>query len=123
MIAISESQMVEYRATAAKRKRWEAERLAQRHQFAWEIAQRAATILKAEFGAKRVCVFGSLLEQSQFHTNSDIDLAAWGIDEKLYLRAVSRLLSLSPEITFDLVRMEEATSALSKHIVETGIAL
>jgi predicted nucleotidyltransferase len=122
-LLISDVEMALYRATAAKRKLGEHEELRRRREFAWELAQRGALLLKEEFAATQVILFGSLLSPTLFHTASDIDLAAWGIDEHCYLRALSRLLSLHSEILFDLVRMEESPSHLVLHIEKNGVRL
>jgi hypothetical protein len=41
-----------------------------------------------------------------------VDLAVWGLDERDYYRAVSRLLDLDFDISIDLVEAELASSAL-----------
>jgi predicted nucleotidyltransferase len=104
---------------AARRKQLEARRAQ-----AWEVARRGATLLKKEFGAKRVVLFGSLPRgPSQFHAHSDIDLAVWGLDERFYLRAVGRLLDLDPKFEVDLLETEFARPALQKAIERDGIEL
>lgn len=50
--------------------------LAERYEAAWKIAKKAATVLKNNYGARRVVVFGSLTERSAFTRWSDIDLAS-----------------------------------------------
>jgi predicted nucleotidyltransferase len=87
---------------------------------AWRVARKAAKILKAEFDAKKVAVFGSLLHPSLFHTKSDIDLAVWGMDDKKYYRAVSILLDIDPTISLDLVCVEDARPALRNVIEKEG---
>ena len=56
---------------------------------AWEIAQQLAKILYTQFNAQDVYLFGSLTDRAQFHSRSDIDLAAWGLAEARYLTAVA----------------------------------
>lgn len=73
-------------------------------------------LLKGEFGATQVAVFGSLVQPHLFHGRSDIDLAVWGINGRDYYRAVSRLLSLEPEISVDLVEVEHASPRLQEKI-------
>jgi len=117
---IPEATMALYRASAAKRQA-EAEQLLQgRFARAWRVAGQAAELLKTEFGAQRVVVFGSLLQPELFHVRSDVDLAAWGIDEQFYYRAVAQLLSLDPEISLDLVRVEDASPSLQATILRDG---
>jgi predicted nucleotidyltransferase len=97
--------------------------LAGRHARAWDVARRGAQMLKDQFGAARVAVFGSVLRPEFFYERSDVDLAVWGLDERLYLRAVSRLLDLDPEISVDLVEMEFAPSRLREAIEQEGMIL
>ena len=49
-----------------------------RRRKAWFVAERAAQLLREQFGAQRVVVFGSLAHEKGFGRWSDIDLAAWG---------------------------------------------
>ncbi len=48
----------------------------ERFEQAWEVAYRAARLLRERFGATRVVVFGSLAHRAWFRPWSDIDLAA-----------------------------------------------
>ncbi len=63
-------------------------------------------MLKSQFAASGVVVFGSLLNEN-FHESSDIDLAVWGLPEKVYFQAVSQLNSLS-DFQIDLVEIQYA---------------
>jgi len=61
------------------------EELKKRYKRAWNCAREAATLLKRDYKAKKVWVFGSLVDESRFNIWSDIDLAADGIpDSKFY---------------------------------------
>ncbi|NJK51819.1 MAG: nucleotidyltransferase domain-containing protein [Acaryochloris sp. RU_4_1] len=99
--------MQQYILTARMRQHQRLTELHQRKMQGFAIAQTAAQLLKAEFAAARVVVFGSLLSE-YFHETSDIDLAVWELPEKSYLKAVGRLLSLS-EFEFDLVEAQYAS--------------
>ena len=112
-----------YAATAQTRARARRERLEARRQRSWALAQRSAARLKDEFGASRVTVFGSVLRPSLFHERSDVDLAVWGLDEHLYLRALAALLDLDPEISVDLVEAEQARPELLQAIERDGLLL
>jgi len=120
---VTAEEMAAYRATA--RLRWERKEResAWRREQAWRVAHRAARLLKEQFGARRVAVFGSLTRKSLFHPRSDVDLAVWGLDERVYYRAVSRLLSLDPSVSVDLVEAETARPALKAAIEREGITL
>ena len=107
------------RARAAARRK----ALEPRRERAWEVARRAAALLKQEFGATRVVLFGSLIWPRLFHARSDVDLAVWGLDERLYFRAVTRLLDLDPEIEVDLIEGEHASASLRAAIEEDGVEL
>ena len=112
-----------YKQTAQKRWAKKQEELACRRERAWSLARQAADLLKTQFGGGQVAVFGSLARGDLFHHLSDVDLAVWGLDSTLYLRAVAQLLSLDPTISIDLVIMEEASSSLQSVVQKEGILL
>ncbi len=112
-----------YRAVARQRGANEKKQLLRRYQQAWEIAEKGAQLLKKEFHAKEVFVFGSLVHKELFHMKSDVDLAVRGLDEKRYYRAVSRLLDLDADIQTDLVMTENASESLRTRIEKEGIAI
>jgi predicted nucleotidyltransferase len=87
-----------------------------RFQQAWEVAKRGASILKKDFGAKKVILFGSATQPHLFHLRSDVDLAVWGLAERDYFRAVGILQSLEPTIEVDLILAEEASPRLTESI-------
>jgi len=120
---ITPEQMAVYQATARRRRQQKAQALAARHQRAWQVAREGAQLLKERFGAKRVVVFGSALFPEKFYVRSDVDLAVWGVPERLYYRAVSRLLSLDPGISVDLVEAELAPPELLATIEREGVVL
>ena len=120
---ISSEQMAVYRATARQRHQQKVRDLALRHQRAWVVAKQASQLLKEQFGAERVAVFGSVLSDRRFHQRSDVDLAVWGLDEKVYYRAVSRLLDLDTTISVDLIETELAPPALQAIIEREGVTL
>jgi predicted nucleotidyltransferase len=114
------ARMDAYQLTAQKRLQQQQEVVTQRREKAWELAKTAAALLKEEFGAARVAVFGSLVHPQLFHRRSDVDLAVWGLAGIEYYRAVSRLLSLDPDISFDLVEVEHASPRLREKIEREG---
>lgn len=115
---ISPAKMAVYRKQARLREKKTQADIAARHARAWEVALQAAHLLKTEFGASRVAVFGSLLYPERFHLRSDIDLAAWDVQH--YFRAVSRLLDLAPEFEIDLVPMEDAREGIARVVLREG---
>ncbi len=122
-LKVTPAEMAVYRATA--RRRWEQEQqeLTQRQERAWELARQVATLLREQFGATRVVVFGSLAHQAWFSPCSDIDLAAWGIPADRFYRAVAAVISISPDFKVDLVDPEDCQLAVRRAIEREGIDL
>ena len=87
------------------------------------LARKAAGLLKSEFGAARVVVFGSLAHEDWFTAWSDVDLAAWGIPPSRYFEAVAALTGLSPKIRIDLVDPESCPPRLRDTIEREGVEL
>jgi predicted nucleotidyltransferase len=85
----------------------------------WKVAQQAARILKNDFGATRVVLFGSLLHADLFHSRSDIDLAVLDV-QKLY-SAVSRIMDIDPEFHIDLIPIEDTSLDLLQVIETEGM--
>ena len=81
--------------------------------------------MRREFGATRVAVFGSLVEDGgrTFGAGSDIDLAAWGVAADDYCAAVSRMQRIAGEFAVDLVAMERCPSHLEASIADHGQAM
>lgn len=90
---------------------------------AWDVAKQATVLLKHEFGAERVMLFGSLARDEPLSSHSDIDLAVWNLDEHLLYRAVSRLLEIDPSVSVDLLRIEDASVDLQCVIAAEGVLL
>ena len=91
-----------------------------RRLHAWRVARKAAKILKTEFGAEKVMVFGSLVHPALFHERSDVDLAVWGLTGREYYRAVSVLLDIEPSISIDLIAFEDVRRAVQDAILKDG---
>lgn len=111
-----------YRQALLRLKEAEQARARKRADQALAIAREAAGILRQEFGVRRVWLFGSLA-RGRFDAGSDIDLAVDGIDGKLFLRALGRLLGLDPEFPIDLVDLREARAGLRRAVKSEGIPL
>ncbi|MCI0530265.1 MAG: nucleotidyltransferase domain-containing protein [Nitrospira sp.] len=87
------------------------------YQQAREAAEACIRVLKEQFGAREVYVFGSLAGQSPWHSRSDIDLAVEGLPPKEYMRALSTLWELLPEgLELDLITLEDAPPELVARI-------
>ena len=109
-----------YRRTARRRRADAEYRPQQRLSQAWAVARKAADLLRECFAAQHVTAFGSLVHPERFHTRSDVDLAAWGLDERDYLRAVAAVTGLDREISVDLIAVEEAPQSLRERIEAEG---
>jgi len=115
--------MEEYKRTARARHRAERKRRDAQHTRAWRLARQAATLLKAEYGAQRVMVFGSLTHPDRFTQWSDVDLAAWGLTPTNWLRAIGAGKGLSREIELNLVDVACCSPELLAMIERDGVLL
>ncbi len=84
----------------------------------WEVAEKAASLLRNRFRAERIVVFGSLIRPEDFDERSDVDLAVRGVSDGDYLRAVAAVTGLDSEITVDLIRLEQASPSLCRQVEE-----
>ena len=112
-----------YRLSEAVERREKAKDVAVdvRKREAWGIAGTAAQLLRKEFGAQKVVVFGSLAHEKGFGLWSDIDLGAWGIPPEKFYSAVAAATGLSPFFKIDLVDVAECRPTLQKVIEKEGI--
>jgi predicted nucleotidyltransferase len=102
----------------------EREALVARFKFARSAADRAAKLLVEDFGAQRVYLFGSLLDEEKFMIHSDVDLAVEGLDPGLYFRALNKISMLANRgISIDLVPIEDAHDFIRARIYSEGIIL
>ncbi|AFY73454.1 putative nucleotidyltransferase [Synechococcus sp. PCC 7502] len=116
--------MQSYILTARAKEQANSKALEYRRSQAMEVAQEAAKILRSQFGATRVVLFGSVLSDPAnygFHQGSDIDLAVWGISDRLYFKAVGKVQGLS-EFAIDVVEPEDAPSYILEAIAK-GVEL
>ena len=111
-----------YRAAARRRHQAERRTLAQREQQAWELARRAARLLRDQFRAERV-VFGSLVHPGCFTECSDVDVAAAGIDRRDTLRAMELVRDLSTSIAVHLVDLATCSGSLRSVVEREGVPL
>ncbi len=94
-----------------------------RRQRAWRVARQAAKVLREQFGAQRVVIFGSLAQRGWFTQWSDIDLAAWGVPDERFYQAVATITALSPAFKVDLIDPETCRPRLRQAIEREGIEL
>ena len=122
-LSLTPKEIAAYRNAAALVKPKRRESIRARRTRAWRVAREAAQVLKTEFGAKKVVVFGSLLSPALFHDRSDVDLAVWGLTGRAYYRAVSVLMDIEPSVSVDLIAFEDARPALQAVILREGRGL
>lgn len=84
-------------------------------------ADRVAAMLRAEFAATRIWVFGSVV-RPWFHEESDLDLAAEGISPERRAEAWERALFVA-NTSVDLVFLEEAAPLLRERVLTDGEVL
>jgi predicted nucleotidyltransferase len=119
-VNLSTAQLQRYITSAQERERDRLAKLEERRRSALSLAKQAASLLKEEFGATQVILFGSLLTET-FHETSDIDLAVIGLPEHQYFQAVGRLLGLG-DFDFDLVEVQNARPEMAQAISQ-GVIL
>jgi predicted nucleotidyltransferase len=119
----SPERMAIYRQTALRREQERRAADAQRLYAALQVAQHAAELLKQEYGATRVVVYGSTAHGIWFGRESDIDLIAQGIPAELYWRAWNAVDALAPDFEVNLLAWEDATPALLESVEREGIVL
>lgn len=119
--SVAEGKMAGYRAAAGQRRRVAERQRLQHWERAQAVAREAAQVLRSEFGAGRIVVFGSAASLDRFRPGSDLDLGVWGLDDRLYLRAVARLLSIDVRVSVDLVEVDQASPSLRSVIEQEGV--
>lgn len=94
-----------------------------RRKQGWHLARQAAALLKQDFQVERVVAFGSLVHAERFTQWSDVDIAAWGLTEENWLRAILAVYELSSEIELNLVDARNCSLQLLETIEREGIEL
>ena len=97
--------------------------LKERRGKAMKVAEEAATLLKTEYNAEKIVVFGSLATENFFSEWSDIDLAVWGIPSEKYYSAVAAVTGLSPDFKVDLVEAKNCRNSVKESIDREGIEI
>ncbi len=122
---LTPEERMSYRLAAQLRERQAAVRpeILERQRRAWELARRAAALLRERFAVRRVVVFGSLVHKGCFTPWSDVDLAVWGLRPEETFRAMGAVWALDPEIEVDLVDVNACSPALLAVIEREGVEL
>ncbi|MEA5476769.1 nucleotidyltransferase domain-containing protein [Pseudanabaena galeata UHCC 0370] len=113
---VDADKMYGYILAARKREQVRQESLRQLQSRGVETAKQAARILRQQFRATRVVLFGSML-QPKIHADSDIDLAVWNLSKSDYFQAVGKLQGLS-EFAIDLIEVENASDYMIEAIAQ-----
>ena len=117
---LTNAQVARFRAAAQRRHQAEQQALARREQRAWDLARRAAVLLRDEFHADWVAVFGSLIHPGCFTPWSDVDIAARGIAPRDTLRAMESVRDLSEDIPVNLVDLAVCSDSLRRVVEREG---
>jgi predicted nucleotidyltransferase len=88
-----------------------------------ERIRRAAAIVKARFGARRVVLFGSLAHAAWFMPDSDVDLAVEGLAGQDYWQVWRLFEEIIGERPVDLIEIETAGESLRRAIQRYGMEL
>jgi predicted nucleotidyltransferase len=120
---LTSEQLAVYRQTAKHNWQKSHPQRKQRRQKAWKLARLAATLLKEQFGATKVMVFGSLVREDCFTLWSDVDIAAWGILPQDTFKAMEAVRDLDDTIEVNLVDVAACKRELLNNILQEGIVL
>jgi uncharacterized protein len=93
-----------------------------RRERAWESARRAATVLRDQFGARRVIAFGSLVRSGPFDDRSDVDLAIEGVPPGQFFRAGAAAAAVC-HLELDIVDLADCSPRLREAILSEGVPL
>lgn len=97
--------------------------LSERYENAWEVAEKAARILKEDYGAKKVIAFGSITKRSSFTHWSDIDLAVWGVPDEIFYAAVGAVTGLTVEFKIDLIDVSGCKDSVRNAVETEGVEI
>jgi predicted nucleotidyltransferase len=120
---LTPEKIARYRESANKRFQRENADIELRREQAWQEAKRASLILKKQFGATRVVVFGSLARKAGFTRWSDVDIAAWGIAPEDTFSAIGVISELDSDVAINLVDVNTARTSLIEVVERDGIEL
>lgn len=87
-------------------------------EFVSAEVEKAAAIISAEPGVRRILLFGSAAQHAQTR-GSDLDFAVEGLDPLRHFSVLGELM-LTLDAPVDLVRWEEAGDALRAEILRKG---
>lgn len=119
--SLSDEQVAMYRATAKRRRELDRPAEQERRKVGWAAARKAAELLRTQYNATRVIVFGSLVHDGRFTRWSDVDIAAWGLAEPDWLKALGAIMELKAGIEVNLIDIETSAPSLRAAIERDGV--
>jgi predicted nucleotidyltransferase len=120
---IPPDQLEQYRQTARERENARVSAARERMEKAWTLAREAAKLLREQYQAQRVVVFGSLLHETRFTQWSDVDIAAWGIPFGQTFRAIGAVMDLDSSVAVNLVDVDTCVLSLLEAIEQEAVDL
>jgi len=114
-------QLQQYRRTAHLRQSLRGALVRERMDAGWRAARKAARLLREEYHATRVVVFGSLLSESRFTLWSDVDIAVWGLSPAQTFRAIGAVMDLDSSIEINLVDVNTCSASLLQSVEREGL--
>ena len=121
-MAFSPQQLIRYRAGLRQQLKHHQQEQLHRQQRGWQVAREAAQILKSQWGASKVVLFGSMLDAKNIHDRSDIDLAVWDLPTEMYFSALAELLDIDLDFAIDLVEIEHSKPHI-RAAIQAGVEL
>jgi predicted nucleotidyltransferase len=86
---------------------------------AWADVEQIAKLLTEQFGATQIIVFGSLMQEDCFDSESDIDMAVKGIPPEDYFTAMAAVNQISRHWV-DLKPIEVIDPHFWQKVLKTG---
>jgi predicted nucleotidyltransferase len=89
-----------------------------------EKAKSIATVLKEEYHAREVILFGSLIWRRDFlWAGTDIDLMVKGLKSGQYFEILAHVSTLAHPFHLDLIPFEKAEPSIKKRVTKEGLRL
>lgn len=95
----------------------------QEHERLLARVRELAVALKAQFGVRRVVLFGSLVDPDWFSPGSDVDLAVEGLATEDFWNAWQLAEEMIADRPVDLIEIETAKESLRQAIQRYGLEL
>ena len=93
------------------------------YEHAWEVARRAAKLLRDRYGVDRIRAFGSLVHEERFHPGSDIDLGVEGLAPSDYWKALASVLFIDDQVSVELVDRDTCRQEIWRVVEREGVDL